>query len=314
MTVGIGLGMTVALHAVEPFPLVSAREIQRREKSGHEPLFQCCSKGCGAQVSFVGEFTRLGKPVRAHFRLKPGQSHHLDCPFRIDRYLVRLCAESHSLDGGGSALEKLRGSDRFVLRLNGPCLGFADNRVTEAISRESEGRHVQFRSLDRLRMSPYLRSALAVAKLRAQLTEQSAEELESRIRIEISKGNEISWSDFYFDEDRWPNLVASFKANGWKHFVAIHGVARVPKKPTTGAYSIQMSPLTVRDSKKRKRVCYAPWLHLSNNRGLDDLKNLRKDQALTALAMPLCRERECPDVVYQNIDIRIESDKQFALL
>jgi hypothetical protein len=165
--------------------------------------------GCGAKVSFVRDHVRnvrgIAHAVHRFFRVSTSAGHAAGCRFSVDTLVDAIVAQSEPLDGAEALLVALS-QGVFELRLH-VLVDPIKEKSGPDLGSEPEARPVGRRFVPSNRaLPPYLRSALAVARIYLLLERPARAELRKHIVLNF-RGKTIRWADFCYSIEDYPRLA-----------------------------------------------------------------------------------------------------------
>ena len=172
---------------------------------------------CGAQVLRVKGHVKSNHSVsvRAFFRLSQGKKHREDCPYNITAQIEIIARNS---EGWIKKSEKGKWTFRLLLNKDPSAPGITQpGKNSSEVGSGNVGTTYQKKEGEKL--DPYIHTAQRVLKLRRRCESQAEMAKELVLNFE---GEEISWSDFYFERGNYQNCYNRLKKKTGMP-IAIHG-------------------------------------------------------------------------------------------
>lgn len=220
-----GLKMFYARHERAIHTPISVAEIQESDREGLICQF------CPAKISWVKAHKRNGKNISAFLRLQKNEHHASDCGNTVKSAVTTLVAHSQNIENGKLLIDA--NDSIFVFRMNvlieaGTSVRKARLSLDEECTPEEKARkRVRYQKTEK-RLTDYFNTAIGIAKIRARIEEsRDKKALSELIKIDYN-GKEISWNDFFYEEDRYPILFKN--AEKIRHPVAILSTVKHQQK------------------------------------------------------------------------------------
>lgn len=223
-----GLKMFYARHERATHARIPVAEIKESDREGLICEF------CPAKISWVKAHKRNGKNISAFLRLQKHEHHASGCDNNVKSAITALVAHSQNIEDG-QLLINTKGSI-VIFRMNVLIEACANARKAKlsmdegSTPEEKAHKRVRYQKTDK-RLTDYFNTAAGIARIRARIEESSDKKtLSERVKIDCN-GKQISWNDFFYDEDRYPILFK--KAAKITHPVAILLTAKNQQKHIT---------------------------------------------------------------------------------
>ncbi|ECC1692326.1 hypothetical protein DPB93_07260 [Salmonella enterica subsp. salamae] len=211
-----GLKMFYARHERDKSRRIPVAEIEQSDKKGLICEF------CDAKIDCVKAHQRNGKNISAFLRLHKNESHRSNCGNIVKSAINALVAHSQSIEDGKPLIDN--GESNFIFRMNVLIDATLTSKkakiaMDEEINPEEKVRkRIRYQKAEKC-LSDYFNTATGVARIRSKIEESTDKKSLSDLVKIVYDGKQISWNDFFYDEERYPVLFK--KADKIKHPVAI---------------------------------------------------------------------------------------------
>ncbi len=271
---------------------------------------------CDASLSWVRPHTRNGKNISAFLRLQRNAEHSLNCKNTVKKAVTALVAQSRNIEDGEPIIDA--DASGFVFRMN--VLIEATNTTRKAKSavdedntpEEKARKRVRYKKTEK-RLADYFNTAAGIAKLRARIEESADKKALSEL-IKIGyHGKEISWNDFFYDENRYPIL---FKMAGKiNHPIAILITVKQEQRHNQTEnyefYSINGDVCIIENADKTKNY-FSPSLTCNDSNVFDTLQP--KDEIIVIGNIKTSTNPWKSNIIYKNLNFHIINKNQITLL
>ncbi|ROU13468.1 hypothetical protein EB837_13405 [Kluyvera ascorbata] len=303
-----GLRMFYARHKDDKSLRIPVSEIR---PEGREDLI---CEYCDARIEWVKPHKRNGKNISAFLRLKKHVAHNPQCQNIVKMAINALVARSRNIEDGKNIIDD--DGSNFIFRMH--VLTEASEtagKARRAFDEESDPdkktvKRIRYQKTER-RLSDYFNTATGVAKIRAKIEESiDKQSLSELVKIDYN-GKKISWSDFFYDEERYPILFK--KSPKIDHPVAILITVKNEKKHLKNQggdfYGLNGEVCIIENDDKTKDY-FSPSLTCHSSDIFDNL--LPQDEILVVGKVKPSTRPWKEDITYKNIGINIVNKKQIS--
>lgn len=305
-----GLKMFYARHERDKINRISVSDIDQDDRDGLICEF------CNAKISWVKAHKRNGKNISAFLRLQKNEEHALDCDNVVKSALKSLVAHSRNIEDGKLLIDVEESN--FIFRMNVLIdASFASRKAQIAMDEEENPeqkahKRIQYQKTEK-RLTDYFSTAGGIARIRARIEESTDRKtLEELIKIDYN-GQEISWNDFFYDEDRYPILFK--KADKIKHPVAILVTVKSEqkqiKREKNEFYSLNGETCILEYNDKTKDY-FSPSLTCNNSNFFEKLRT--QDEIIVVGKIRPTTHPWREGKTYKNLNFNIINKKQIVRL
>lgn len=269
---------------------------------------------CDARIEWVKPHKRNGKNISAFLRLKKHVSHDPKCQNIVKTAITALVARSRNIEDGKNIIAD--DGSNFIFRMHvlteaSEAAGKARRAFDEESDPEKKAvKRICYQKTER-RLSDYFNTATGVARIRAKIEENiDKQSLSELVKIDCN-GKQISWNDFFYDEERYPILFKN--ASKIDHPVAILITVKDEKKHVKNQggefYGLNGEVCVIEHNDKTKDY-FSPSLTCHSS---DIFENLRpQDEILVVGKVKPSTRPWKENITYKNININIVNKKQIS--
>ncbi|QTF10228.1 hypothetical protein HC231_21575 [Brenneria izadpanahii] len=298
-----GLKMFYARHEQKNKKIIHISEIKPIDRD-----FLLC-QFCDAKITWVDSYQRMGRTIPSYLRLWPKAMHGAECKNRVKSAVDALVAQSKNVEDDKSIF--LDNNTGYIFRMNILTDASFDvhrarteyNDATD--SNDKKRKIIQYISSEK-KLADYFNSAAGIAKIRAKI-EDSADRrgLSELIKIALHKKN-ISWNNFFYDEDRYPVLFKN--ADKINHPVAIALTVKSIKNIKANFISLKGEECHVETSNHLKDY-FSPEINTNIEAVFE---GIHLGDELIVVGWIKTSVREWNNITYKNITFRLSHKKQFS--
>ncbi|MCX5575076.1 hypothetical protein OSH03_14030 [Enterobacter sp. E-TC7] len=271
---------------------------------------------CPAKISWVTPHQQHGKNISAFLRLQKNEQHTSNCKNSVKSAITSLVAHSQNIEDGKLLLEAQ--DSAFIFRMNVLIEASAALRKAtftpeeEADPDKKTRKRIRYKKTEK-RLADYFNTATGIAKIRAKIEESSDKKaLSELVKIDYN-GKEISWNNFFYDEDRYPILFK--KAERIAHPVAILITVKQAQKhintERSSFYSLKGELCTLEHEDKSKEF-FAPGLTCNDTTFFENLE--AKDEIIVVGKVRPTTNHWGEGKIFKNLNFNIFNKKQITRL